>query len=81
MYYHKECSITATSGGCIAGCYRYHTPYLWSFSNQYTSGKFVQDGVFDPNAISKQCGAAVILSQMVRNGLVTFPATAAAPQG
>jgi lysozyme family protein len=58
------------------------TPYLWSFSNQYTSGKFVQDGVFDPSAVSKQCGAAVILSQMVRNGLVTFPAAAAAaPQG
>ncbi len=37
------------------------TPYLWSFSNIYTKGKFVQDGKFDENAVSKQCGAALIL--------------------
>src|SRR4029453_7588990 len=38
-----------------------HTPYLWSFSNHYTKGKFVRDGVFDPDALSKHCGSAVIL--------------------
>ncbi len=40
------------------------TPYLWSFSNQYTAGKFVQDGVFDPTKVSKQCGAAVMLQAL-----------------
>jgi lysozyme family protein len=37
------------------------TPYLWSFSNLYSSGRYVADGVFDPNSVSKQCGAAAML--------------------
>ncbi len=37
------------------------SPYLWSFSNLYTRGKFVADGRFDPMARSQQCGAAVML--------------------
>lgn len=37
------------------------TPYLWSFSEHYTKGKFVRDGVYDPNAVSGQAGAAVLL--------------------
>jgi lysozyme family protein len=37
------------------------TPYLWSFSNLYEKGKFVQDGRYDPEAVSKQCGAALML--------------------
>jgi lysozyme family protein len=40
------------------------TPYLWSFSNHYQKGKFVADGKFDPAAVSKQCGAAVILKAL-----------------
>jgi len=40
------------------------TPYLWSFSNHYQKGKFVADGKFDPTAVSKQCGAAVILKSL-----------------
>jgi lysozyme family protein len=41
-----------------------NSPYLWSFSNHYTKGKFTRDGFFDPNAISKQIGAAVLLRRM-----------------
>jgi hypothetical protein len=37
------------------------SPYLWSYSNHYSKGKFVADGKFSPVAISKQCGAAVLL--------------------
>jgi len=55
-----------------------NTPYLWSFSNHYTSGKFISDRVFDPNAASTQCGAAVILFQMAKNGVVAFAAAVAA---
>jgi lysozyme family protein len=40
------------------------SPYLWSFSNIYTKGKFVADGRFDPEAISKQCGAALMLKAL-----------------
>ena len=41
-----------------------HSPYLWSFSNHYTKGKFTADGLFDSNAVSKQIGAAVLLRRM-----------------
>jgi lysozyme family protein len=46
------------------------TPYLWSFSTLYRSGKFVADGVFDPNAVSKQCGAALMLRTLQERGAV-----------
>jgi len=55
-----------------------NTPYLWGFSNQYISGKYVADGVFDPNAVSTQCGAGVLLFQMQQNGVVTFAGAGAA---
>jgi lysozyme family protein len=54
-----------------------HTPYLWSFSNHYTKGKFVADGVFDSNAVSQQCGVAILLRRMVDEGAFTFPLTVA----
>jgi lysozyme family protein len=41
------------------------TPYLWSFSSIYVSGKFVLDGRFDPTAVSKQCGAALMLKAVL----------------
>ena len=37
------------------------TPYLWSFTTLYKKGKYVRDHEFDPEAVSKQCGAAAIL--------------------
>jgi len=53
-----------------------NSPYLWSFSNHYTAGKFTSDHGFDPSAISKQCGAAVLLRKLVQSGVVTFAAGA-----
>jgi len=41
------------------------TPYLWSFSTNYTKGKYIGDGVFSPTAISKQCGAAAFLKALL----------------
>jgi len=49
------------------------TPYLWGFSNHYKKGKFVKDGKFDPDFVSKQCGAAVILKLMSAENEVKFP--------
>ena len=40
------------------------SPYLWSFSSIYTSGKYVADGRFDPTVVSKQSGAAVMLKAL-----------------
>jgi hypothetical protein len=53
------------------------SPYLWSGSNHYTSGKYVADGTWSDTAISKQIGAAVILRRMAENGIVGFPEAAA----
>src|SRR5262245_20010193 len=41
------------------------SPYLWSFSNHYTRGKYVADGRFDPNAIDAQCGAIPVLRRIM----------------
>lgn len=50
-----------------------HTPYLWSFSNHYTKGKYVADHVWDPEKVSKQCGAAVMLRTLVDKGVIPLP--------
>lgn len=44
------------------------SPYLWSFSNLYSTGKFVADGRFEPKARSQQCGAAVMLKLLDQAG-------------
>jgi lysozyme family protein len=44
------------------------TAYLWSFSNLYDKGKFVSDGVFDPEKRSEQCGAALIMKRLEAEG-------------
>jgi len=54
--------------------YKINTPYLWSFSNHYTKGKFVADNVWDGNAVSKQCGGAVMLKLIVESGVIGQPA-------
>lgn len=46
------------------------TPYLWSFSNHYTRGKYVADGKFSTTAVSQQCGAAVLLKRLTQLGAV-----------
>lgn len=61
------------------------TPYLWSFSNHYSKGKFVKDGEYSGTVVSKQAGAAVILRRLAERGDVTFgdpvdPADEALPQ-
>lgn len=37
------------------------SPYLWSFTDQYTGGLFVSDGKFDPAATDGQPGCAAIM--------------------
>lgn len=46
------------------------SPYLWAGSQHYTKGKYVADGVFDPEAVSQQIGGAVILCRMFDRGLI-----------
>lgn len=54
------------------GYRQYHpevkSPYVWSFSNLYTSGKYVADGRWSPTAVSAQCGAMVLVKRLHDNG-------------
>jgi lysozyme family protein len=40
------------------------SPYVWSGTDQYTSGKYIRDGVFDPNVVDRQLGCAGLLLAM-----------------
>jgi lysozyme family protein len=46
-----------------------NTPYLWSFTNQYTKGKFIADHVFNPNKKSDQAGAMALLKVLMDAGI------------
>jgi lysozyme family protein len=41
-----------------------NTPYLWAGTNRYTSGKYVADHVFDPEAVDQQLGSMAVLSRL-----------------
>jgi lysozyme family protein/peptidoglycan hydrolase-like protein with peptidoglycan-binding domain len=41
-----------------------NSPYLWSGSNQYTSGKFVADHDFRPDVVDRQLGSMVVLARL-----------------
>lgn len=49
------------------------SPYLWSFSNHYTRGKYVADGKWSATAKSQQCGAAVMLKVLTDAGEIDWP--------
>jgi lysozyme family protein len=51
------------------------TPYLWSGCQHYSRGKYVADGVWDPNAVSKQIGCGVILHQLQSRGEISLDMT------
>jgi lysozyme family protein len=48
------------------------SPYLWSSSNNYSSGKYVADGRWSNTAVSNQIGSAVILRRMAEKRIVIF---------
>jgi lysozyme family protein len=57
--------------------YRSHginTPYLWSFTNHYTKGKYVSDGTWSDSAVSQQCGCAAVLRRLAEMGEIVFSA-------
>jgi lysozyme family protein len=41
------------------------SPYVWSGTDQYVSGKYIRDGVYDPNTIDVQLGCAGLLKTMM----------------
>lgn len=58
--------------------YRQHhpqvlSPYLWSFTNHYTCGKYVADGKWSASAVSEQCGAAALLRRLAELHELALP--------
>lgn len=63
-----------TPGGALAMLEKYNglgyfnkgvpSPYIWAGTDQYTKGKYVADGVYDPNAVDTQLGCAGLLKFM-----------------
>jgi lysozyme family protein len=56
------------------------SPYLWASTNQYKSGKYVQDGLWSPTAVSKQVGAAAILRRLAEKGAMDATSFTTDPQ-
>lgn len=77
-------------GGMLTNLERYNgigyamrgmpSPYIWSGTDQYTKGKYVADGVFDPEEVDKQIGCAgLILAITGLDATVTFSGTQVQP--
>jgi hypothetical protein len=63
------------------------SPDIWSGTDQYRSGKYVRDGVYDPNVVDSQPGCAGLLKAMMAldrtitfAGATTEPEIAVAPK-
>jgi len=49
------------------------SPYIWSGTDQYVSGKYVRDGVYDPNVVDQQLGCAgLLMAMMALDPTITF---------
>lgn len=48
---------------------RINSPYLWSGSNHYVSGKYRSDGVYSPDLVDRQIGCACILKYGIDHNL------------
>ena len=49
------------------GYRKYHnmnSPYLWSYTQWYTMGKYAYDGVFSASLVDKQIGTAPLLAMI-----------------
>jgi lysozyme family protein len=76
---HMDWSV----GGILAFLERYNgfgyrkfkinSPYLWSFSNLYTRGKYDSDGHFNADLVSHQCGAAVTFKRLIDRRIIEQP--------
>lgn len=42
-----------------------HSPYLWSYSNHYTKGKYTADGQWNASAVSQQPGCMTLLNGLL----------------
>lgn len=77
-------------GGMLTNLERYNglgyasrgipSPYIWAGTDQYHSGKYVRDGVFDPNEVDQQLGCAgLIMAIMQLDPTVKFDGVPSVP--
>lgn len=57
------------------------SPYVWAGTDQYKSGKYVRDGVYDPNHVDTQLGCAGLLKFMGYGSAAGTTTAAAATTG
>ncbi|WKA30722.1 hypothetical protein [Bradyrhizobium roseum] len=56
------------------------SPYIWSGTDQYRSGKYVRDGVYDPDVVDSQPGCAgLLMAMMALDPTITFTGATIAP--
>ena len=56
------------------------SPYVWAGTDQYRSGKYVRDGVYDPNVVDQQLGCAGLLKAMMAiDPTITFTGVVLTP--
>lgn len=78
----KDWSVVGTLLKCESyngSGYRNHginSPYLWSFSNHYSAGKYGADGVYDPGLVSAQIGVALLIQELISMGAISTPIVA-----
>jgi lysozyme family protein len=76
---HRDWSIAAaltaleTYNGIGYAARGVPSPYLWSGTDQYRTGKYVRDGVYDPGKVDPQLGcAALIIALMELDPDISF---------
>ncbi len=56
------------------------SPYVWAGTNQYTSGKYVADGRYDPSHVDTQPGCAgLLMAMMALDPTITFTGAVITP--
>ncbi|WP_315792435.1 hypothetical protein [Bradyrhizobium sp. SZCCHNRI1002] len=55
------------------------SPYIWAGTDQYRAGKYVRDGVYDPDVVDKQLGCAGLLLAMRGLDASIVPSNASVP--
>lgn len=56
------------------------SPYIWSGTDQYRAGKYIRDGVYDPNTVDSQPGCAgLLMAMMALDPTITFTGVTITP--
>jgi hypothetical protein len=58
------------------------SPYIWSGTDQYVSGKYVREGVYAPDAVDSQLGCGgLLIAMMALDPTISFTGVTITPAG